>query len=89
MLINRSRGGSMLLGGQTLYILECHPAGYAVLAANEAEKAAPITIVECGRSAPSDASGSAAPRPRSPRRPRLPSPRSRRSTGGPNDLKGV
>ena len=46
MLINRSRGGSMLLGGQTLYILECHPAGYAVLAANEAEKAAPITIVE-------------------------------------------
>jgi ethanolamine utilization microcompartment shell protein EutL len=46
MLINRSRGGSMLLGGQTLYILECHPAGYAVLAANEAEKAAPITIVD-------------------------------------------
>jgi hypothetical protein len=46
MLINRNRGGSMLLGGQTLYILECHPAGYAVLAANEAEKASPITIVE-------------------------------------------
>lgn len=46
MLINRNRGGSMLLGGQTLYILEVHPAGYAVLAANEAEKASPITIVE-------------------------------------------
>jgi hypothetical protein len=46
MLINRSRSGSMLLGGQTLFILECHPAGYAVLAANEAEKAAPITIIE-------------------------------------------
>jgi hypothetical protein len=46
MLINRNRRGSMLLGGQTLYILECHPAGYASLAANEAEKASPITIVE-------------------------------------------
>jgi hypothetical protein len=46
MLINRNRKGSMLLGGQTLYILECHPAGYASLAANEAEKASPITIVE-------------------------------------------
>ena len=44
-LINRASSGSMLLGGQTLYILECHPAGYAVLAANEAEKASPITIV--------------------------------------------
>lgn len=46
MLINRTRHGSMLLGGQTLYILEVHPAGYAVLAANEAEKASPITLVE-------------------------------------------
>src|SRR5436190_17443408 len=46
MLINRNRRGSMLLGGQTLYILECHPAGYASLAANEAEKASPITTVE-------------------------------------------
>ena len=46
MLINRNRGGSMLLGGQTLYILECHPAGYAVLAANEAEKAANIRLLE-------------------------------------------
>ncbi len=45
-LINRNRGGSMLLGGQTLYILEVHPAGYAALAANEAEKASPITIIE-------------------------------------------
>ncbi|RME03645.1 MAG: hypothetical protein D6805_05755 [Planctomycetota bacterium] len=46
MLINRNRWGSMLLEGQTLYILEVHPAGYAVLAANEAEKASPITLVE-------------------------------------------
>lgn len=46
MLINRTRYGQMLLGGQTLYILEVHPAGYAVLAANEAEKAASINLVE-------------------------------------------
>ncbi len=45
MLINRMRQGSMLLAGQTLYILEVHPAGYAAIAANEAEKASPITIV--------------------------------------------
>ena len=46
MLINRTRYGSMWLGGQSLYILEVHPAGYAVLAANEAEKASPINLVE-------------------------------------------
>ncbi len=46
MLINRMRYGQMLLGGQTLYIMEIHPAGYAVLAAIEAEKAAPINLVE-------------------------------------------
>ncbi|MBA7615894.1 hypothetical protein ES703_23183 [subsurface metagenome] len=45
-LINRMRHGNMLLGGQTLYILEVLPAGYAVLAANEAEKAAHINILE-------------------------------------------
>ncbi|MFA6242934.1 MAG: hypothetical protein WC655_18485, partial [Candidatus Hydrogenedentales bacterium] len=38
-LINKSRSGSMLLAGQTLFILETQPALYAVLAANEAEKA--------------------------------------------------
>jgi hypothetical protein len=46
MLINRNRWGSMLLAGKTLYILEVHPAGYASIAANEAEKASPITLVE-------------------------------------------
>ena len=46
MLLNRGRGGSMVQGGQTIYILEVHPAGYAALAANEAEKASPITIVD-------------------------------------------
>jgi hypothetical protein len=46
MLINRNRRGNMLLGGQTLYILETHPATYAAFAANEAEKAADISIIE-------------------------------------------
>jgi len=45
-LINRMRHGHMLLGGQTLYVLECEPAAYASLAANEAEKAANINILE-------------------------------------------
>ncbi|MCD6405703.1 MAG: hypothetical protein J7M19_07745 [Planctomycetes bacterium] len=45
-LINRTRHGQMILGGQTLYILETEPAGWAALAANEAEKAAEINIVE-------------------------------------------
>jgi hypothetical protein len=46
MLINRERHGNMLLGGETLYILEVEPAGYAALAANEAEKASPIKLLE-------------------------------------------
>lgn len=45
-LINRMRHGNMILPGQTLYILECEPAAYAALAANEAEKAADINILE-------------------------------------------
>jgi hypothetical protein len=45
-LVNRNRNGSMLIAGQTLYIMEVAPAAYAVLAANEAEKAAEITIIE-------------------------------------------
>jgi len=45
-LINRMRHGNMILPGQTLYILECEPAAYAALAANEAEKAAHINILE-------------------------------------------
>jgi hypothetical protein len=36
----------MILGGQSLYILEMEPAAYAPLAANEAEKAAAINILE-------------------------------------------
>ena len=45
-LINRMRHGDMLLAGQTMYVLEVEPAGYAALAANEAEKAAEINILE-------------------------------------------
>ncbi|MBM3287082.1 MAG: hypothetical protein FJY88_06990 [Candidatus Eisenbacteria bacterium] len=45
-LINRMRHGNMILAGQSLFILECEPAAYAALAANEAEKAAEINILE-------------------------------------------
>ncbi len=45
-LINRMRHGQMLIPGQTLYVLEMEPASYAALAANEAEKAARINILE-------------------------------------------
>jgi hypothetical protein len=45
-LINRVRHGNMIIAGQTLYVLEVQPAAYAALAANEAEKAAEINILE-------------------------------------------
>lgn len=45
-LINRNRDGMMLIADETLYIMEVEPAAYAVLAANEAEKAAEINIVD-------------------------------------------
>src|SRR5262245_39669640 len=45
-LINRMRHGDMITEGQTLYTLEVHPAAYAGIAANEAEKAAPIHLLE-------------------------------------------
>jgi hypothetical protein len=45
-LINRARHGQMLIPGQTLYVLEVEPAAYAALAANEAEKAAHINVLE-------------------------------------------
>lgn len=45
-LINRMRHGNMILPEQTLYIMECVPAAYSALAANEAEKAAEINILE-------------------------------------------
>ena len=45
-MINRTRRGQMILAGQTLYVLEVQPAAYAALAANEAEKAALINILD-------------------------------------------
>jgi ethanolamine utilization microcompartment shell protein EutL len=44
-LINKMRRGSLLVPGQTLLIMEVEPAAYITLAANEAEKAAPISQV--------------------------------------------
>ena len=48
MLINRTRSGMLLLAQDTLYTLEVNPAIWALVAANEAEKAAPIRIVGLG-----------------------------------------
>ena len=43
--INKRSKGGLLLAGQTLCVVEVTPAAYVVLAANEAEKAANITLV--------------------------------------------
>jgi hypothetical protein len=71
-IINRASSGMMVLPGQSLFILECEPAGYAVLAANEAEKAAHVFLVNvtpygafgrlymCGPEAEIDAAAAAA-----------------------------
>ncbi|MBI5184518.1 MAG: BMC domain-containing protein [Nitrospinae bacterium] len=45
-LINRNRSGSMILPGESLFILETEPAGYVIFGANEAEKAANVKLVE-------------------------------------------
>jgi microcompartment protein CcmL/EutN len=45
-LINRNKMGSMILAGETLFVLETEPAAYAILACNEAEKAANIKVVD-------------------------------------------
>jgi hypothetical protein len=45
-LINRNKIGSMALAGESLFVLEMRPASYAILAANEAEKAARIKVVD-------------------------------------------
>ena len=44
-IINRNRRGMMLIPGQSLFILETEPAVWAVAAANEAEKAAEVNLV--------------------------------------------
>ena len=45
-LLNKWRSGALVVPGQTLGILECSPAAYSAVAANEAEKAASINLVE-------------------------------------------
>src|SRR3954467_5871234 len=45
-LVNRNRMGSMALPGESLFVLEMQPASYAILATNEAEKAADIKVVD-------------------------------------------
>jgi len=45
-LLNKWRKGGLVVPGQTLGILECSPAAYSAVAANEAEKAASINVVE-------------------------------------------
>ena len=45
-LVNRNKIGSMALAGESLFVLEMRPASYAILAANEAEKAARIKLVD-------------------------------------------
>ncbi|MDE0904126.1 MAG: hypothetical protein OSB42_05800 [Planctomycetota bacterium] len=48
MMINRTRAGMLVLGGDTLYTLEVTPAVFVTLLANEAEKAAPVRLVGLG-----------------------------------------
>jgi len=45
-LINRFRKGSLLVPAETLLVLEVTPAAYILLAANEAERAADIDIID-------------------------------------------
>lgn len=46
-LINRQlRMGTMMIPGKSMFILETEPAGYIVYAANEAEKAAHVSLVD-------------------------------------------
>jgi hypothetical protein len=45
-IINRSRFGDMVIGGDSLYILEVEPAGYIAFTANEALKAARVKLVD-------------------------------------------
>jgi len=47
VVINRqTRRGSMIVPGHSMFILETEPAGYIIYAANQAEKAANITLVD-------------------------------------------
>ena len=47
VLINRqNRRGSMIMPDQSMFIMETEPAGYIIHAANQAEKAANITLID-------------------------------------------
>jgi len=46
-VVNVSRLASVLIAGQDMYTMEVVPAAYIALAANEAEKNAQITLVDC------------------------------------------
>ena len=57
VLINRqNRRGSMIEAGMSMFILETEPAGYVLIAANEAEKASNITLVDVKAVGPSGVS---------------------------------
>ncbi|MEC9466573.1 MAG: BMC domain-containing protein [Myxococcota bacterium] len=45
--VNKIRYGSMITPGESLLIIESEPAAYISLAANEAEKAANVQLLEC------------------------------------------
>ncbi len=71
-IINRNSAGMMILPGQSLFLMETDPAGYVSFAANEAEKAANVFLVNiqpygafgrlymCGPEAEIDAAADAA-----------------------------
>jgi hypothetical protein len=44
-IINRNSSGMMVLPGESLLVLETQPAGYVAFAANEAEKAAHVSLI--------------------------------------------
>ena len=46
MILDKIRFGQMIEPGESLFILETEPAAYAALAANEAEKAANVKLVD-------------------------------------------
>ncbi len=46
MILDKIRFGSLIEPGQSLFILETEPAAYAALAANEAEKAANVRLID-------------------------------------------
>jgi len=45
-LMNRNKLGSMVLGGDSIDLLECQSAAYAILASNEAEKEADVKLID-------------------------------------------